>query len=418
MASTSIQSTVEAPTTDIELLERLKASLTSPQQQLFVDSFWTTLQCDEEREMVIDLDDACQFIGALKGNVKKMLLKHFKEGQDFACNIYKQNGSFCKNYKNLPGGRPTEQVMMTPDTFKELCMLANTAKGKEVRGYYIKMEKVLKAYLREKLAERTASEARLLMEKAEAEARLEEELEKQKERKYVEVPKVDSTYVAIQGAEVKTGRHKVGKTLDKKSRESNFGTANARGMKMIHVRETRFARAIKDRTHNGAIVEAIVAAVMKRYHYNKEHYMCDVEHTINVIDVAAIVIDTLASCFDSISRDEMFDKVIENLEAVRGEEASEATEADAEAQDEAVEEVEQDSVATFLSSVCVIRPDLKVSAEALYDAFALQTGQAENRKKWFGGQMKRRGFVGKTIRLNESASPCWGYEGIALKVED
>ncbi len=38
-----------------------------------------------------------------------------------------------------------ERILMTPDTFKELCMLSSTAKGREVRGYYIEMEKVLKS---------------------------------------------------------------------------------------------------------------------------------------------------------------------------------------------------------------------------------------------------------------------------------
>ena len=93
-------------------------------------------------------------------------------------------------------------------------------------------------YTRRQLAEQTAENQRMLQERNEVGLRLEAELQKQKERKYVEVPKVDNTYVAMECAESRTGRHKVGKTLDKKSRERNFNTGSARGVKMIHVRET------------------------------------------------------------------------------------------------------------------------------------------------------------------------------------
>lgn len=52
------------------------------------------------------------------------------------------------NTNNLEVGRPKEIIMMTPNTFKELCVLANTEKGKEVRKYYIKMEAIVNKYFK------------------------------------------------------------------------------------------------------------------------------------------------------------------------------------------------------------------------------------------------------------------------------
>jgi hypothetical protein len=52
---------------------------------------------------------------------------------------------------------------------------------------------------------------------------------------------------------------------------------------------------------------------MKRYHYQREHYMCNVEHSVNVIDVVATVIDTLASCSEHMTREDMFRKVKDKL---------------------------------------------------------------------------------------------------------
>lgn len=304
--------------------------------------------------------------------------------------------------------------MMTPDTFKELCMVSSTAKGREVRGYYIKMEKVLKAYMKEKLAERTASETRLLMEKAEAESKLAAELEKQTQRKYVSVPQVDNAYVTKEAAELGTDSHKIGKTLNTSTREKTFNTGSARGVKMLHSRAT----------HNGGLVENIVAAVMKRYHYQREHYMCNVEHSINVIDVAATVIDTLASCYDCMSREEMFDKVMENLEAIRSDmdapcHLPRGSGCGGEERQNDMQRKDGEGVARFIRERCEVGDGRKVAADALYAAFASHTGTTENRKKWFGGQMKRRGFVGKTVRVADpggfSQLPAWGYDGITLR---
>ena len=57
---------------------------------------------------------------------------------------------FIKKYQVLSNGHNKEIIMMTPNTFKELCILANTEKGKQVRRYYIKMESIVNKYLKNK----------------------------------------------------------------------------------------------------------------------------------------------------------------------------------------------------------------------------------------------------------------------------
>jgi len=46
-----------------------------------------------------------------------------------------------KNGKNLKGGRPIQEYIVTIDMGKELAMLENNAKGKETRKYFIAVEK-------------------------------------------------------------------------------------------------------------------------------------------------------------------------------------------------------------------------------------------------------------------------------------
>lgn len=359
------------------LLDRLKSAFTTTQQHMFVESFWTFLQCDEEVDMVVDLDEACKYIGVRKDQAKRTLLKSFREGQNYSVlapqNVIPQiveNSPEGQNFGALTppqklfapqiveqrssrGGHNVERIMMTPDTFKELCMMSNTAKAREARGYYIKMEKVLKQYLKEQaeslqrqLVLRSASEARLIEEKStiaaekaqieaekvEAEKRLALELGKQKQRAYVPVPKLDNVYVMKEAAELHSDRHKIGKALDTKKRTSSFNTGSARGVQMLHVRET----------HNAPIVENVIEVTMKRYHFQREHYMCNIEHSVNTVDAIATVIDTLASCADNITRADMLRKIKENLDHVLGEdeeaknenEDEDDTDSDQEHQDE------------------------------------------------------------------------------------
>ena len=302
MASTSVTQTLPN-----DLLSLLKAELTGEEQELFLQGFHLYLRYDPKTDFVIDLEDVYEWLGfSRKDPANTILVKRLQEGRHYKT-------VFSASAEKPNGGRPTEQILMTVHGFKQLCMQAGTAKAQRVREYYLTMEEVLFEYTRQQLAERTVSEARLLDEKAHLEA----QLEKQQERKYVDVPKMDNVYVAVEDAEVGTGRHKVrsliarakrvGRTFDPKSRASQFNTGSARGVKMIYVRPT----------HNGTLVESIVADAMKRYHFSKENYMCDIRHTINIIDFATTIVDTFASCYDSISRTEMLDKLIQNLENVR-----------------------------------------------------------------------------------------------------
>ena len=52
-------------------------------------------------------------------------------------------------------------------------------------------------------------------------------------------------------------------------------------------------------THNAKIVEDIAKVALRRYHIASlggvEHYNNRVEHSVDVIDIAATVVDTLAS---------------------------------------------------------------------------------------------------------------------------
>jgi phage anti-repressor protein len=92
-----------------------------------------------DTEFCVDFDKAWQWVGySNKANALRGLAG-FSLGEDFSSTKRKSTG-----------GRPSEEIMMTADCFKEFCMMAGTSKGKEVRKYFIAAEKRLRAIVDEK----------------------------------------------------------------------------------------------------------------------------------------------------------------------------------------------------------------------------------------------------------------------------
>ena len=155
---------------------------------------------------------------------------------------------------------------------------------------------------------------RQLEEQAALVAAREAELAKIRAKVYEEVPRLDHVYINKEVAELTGDAHKVGKAVDTKKREAQLNTGSAQGSRMIYKRATV----------NAKIVEEIVKVVQRRYHIASlggvEHYSNTVEHTVDVIDIAATVIDTLASSYEYMSRRDLLDKVVANLKALEGDE--------------------------------------------------------------------------------------------------
>ena len=93
-----------------------------------------------DNQFPIDFDVAWQWIGyTRKSDAKEVLESRFDKGFDFC-------GELRKNSKR---GRPSEELFLTVDCFKQFCMVAGTQKGKEVRRYFLDCERELKRRIEE-----------------------------------------------------------------------------------------------------------------------------------------------------------------------------------------------------------------------------------------------------------------------------
>ena len=77
-----------------------------------------------------------------KNNCKKVLEKHFKIDIDYTINFAAEIAAAKNNSKELRGGHNKEQIMLNINTFKILCLKADTEKADEIHKYYIKLEKI------------------------------------------------------------------------------------------------------------------------------------------------------------------------------------------------------------------------------------------------------------------------------------
>lgn len=85
----------------------------------------------------INFDDVVKWLGVVKNNLKRLLKDNFNIMDD-----YTEEKILIKNNKR--GANYVSKIMLTPDCFKELCMLSQTEKAKGVRKYYIIVEGLLR----------------------------------------------------------------------------------------------------------------------------------------------------------------------------------------------------------------------------------------------------------------------------------
>lgn len=126
------------------LSDMLRTEFNTQDQQQFLTNFQLYLvHGSDYTSFVVDLDKVYKWMGfSTKGNAKSSLQKYFVKDSDFII----QNLLMPRDKQNH-GGHNKEQILMSIETFKSLCMIANTDKGKQTRKYYCKMEGIFFQYI-------------------------------------------------------------------------------------------------------------------------------------------------------------------------------------------------------------------------------------------------------------------------------
>ena len=120
----------------------------------FIQDFMFSL--DSNEKFCIPAEKLLEWkVDKYKTHIKKRLEKlNCIEGENFSRTFVKTKG------------RPSEQIMLTVDCFKQLCMMANNINGKKVRSYYLILEKIFKQYCEDEFKRQLDEQKALVEEKS------------------------------------------------------------------------------------------------------------------------------------------------------------------------------------------------------------------------------------------------------------
>ena len=89
----------------------------------------------------IDSDIVANWFKTTKGKMKKTLVKTYILNVDYIILSPKDKEDISKH-----GGHNKELILMTPDTFKMICMKSKTRNAQKIRYYYVTLEKLVEIY--------------------------------------------------------------------------------------------------------------------------------------------------------------------------------------------------------------------------------------------------------------------------------
>jgi phage anti-repressor protein len=90
---------------------------------------------------------------ANKGNAMKTIKSNFTLDEDYKKLLFRTEKQVIDGKNTGGAGLNHETVMLNVDTFKNLCMIAKTPKGKEIRKYYVKLENIHNKIIKQELEE-------------------------------------------------------------------------------------------------------------------------------------------------------------------------------------------------------------------------------------------------------------------------
>lgn len=127
--------------TDNVFLQLLDEGLTDSQKKMYTESFSAYLQYDQNTDFVVDLDDHWKEIGyAFKQKATEAVKKFLEEGVDYSDEKSCLPVKVSKMTASSHGGNNIKKMYLTVNAFKNLCMLAGTPEGKEIRKYFVAIE--------------------------------------------------------------------------------------------------------------------------------------------------------------------------------------------------------------------------------------------------------------------------------------
>jgi hypothetical protein len=244
------------------LINKIKDNFNEKEQQIFVTSFYCFLNYDTKKDFVVDFDSAWKWVGfTRKDNAKTVLNKHFTIDID-----YQVKNTFPEVAGKVEMGRPTENILLTVNTFKKFCLKAGTKKADEIHDYYIKLEELLHETVNEE-----TNELKLQLTKAEHNLKnevVQRQILKAKYERFldrrIDIDKFEKrSCVYIIGCHETPDRFKIGYTGDLNKRFSDYHT------EMTYNPVVYYKKYVEE----AKFIESVIHHVLRKYRvYNSREW--------------------------------------------------------------------------------------------------------------------------------------------------
>ena len=208
----------------------------------FIDNFFSlyTINTSDD-DFIINFDNLVKWLNMRKDNLKKTLVASYIKNVDYKIT----------KTKSITAGKPREEIMITSDCCKRLCMLSKTIKAEEVRTYFIEIEKLMDKYkkyiiegLNNKIDILENNQKPILDTKSGV----------------IYVLKTDHNIIDL---------YKIGKTKKFKERIRTHNSSHIDNVDIVHVYETKYIDEVEKCLKN--------VLLSKQYRKRKEFYQIDLD---------------------------------------------------------------------------------------------------------------------------------------------
>ncbi len=267
------------PSFDSILSRKITTTFTNEEANMYALSFKGFMENDPDKDFVIDFDLAWKWAGfSRKDNAVRLLRSKFQPHINYSEWILRTEEA---SNSQAAGTR----IMLTINTFKDFCLRADTKQADNIRGYYIKLEKLFhschKEYMESQL---TASQAQI------------SQLQSQVQQLTISTPTYEvvekTKFVYVLSCDI-SGVYKVGRTKGPvKKRVNQLQTAAVLDIEVL----------LEQSTHDDVILESCCHYVLDKYRSlsNREHFRCNKDYIIKVVKTLAHVLDTLKGTYQTI----------------------------------------------------------------------------------------------------------------------
>jgi len=208
----------------------------------FIDDFFSLYTTETtDNDLIINFDNLVNWLNMRKDNLKKTLIDSYIKNVDYKINKIKSNTA----------GKPKEEILITSNCCKRLCMMSRTKKAEEVRTYFIEIEKLMNKY-KNYIIEALNKKVNIL----------------ENNQKTIPNNKSGIIYVLKTDHDI-VNLYKLGKNKKFKERIRTHNSSHIDNVDIVHIYETNYIDEVEKCLKN--------VLLTKQYRKRKEFYQIDLD---------------------------------------------------------------------------------------------------------------------------------------------